>query len=127
MEKETEASKQKAVEGREQVSCRDGLTTRGRFVVGHRTAHKAPLCVRSSPLSAFDGPVFTSSSGSNVLEIDFYGLRAGGVILFLDRFSFFPLHPSSGIFFSFHASFVHTQGDIHLFFKGKPLHTANPG
>lgn len=89
MEKETEASKQKAVGGREQVSCRDGLTTRGRFVVGHRTAHKAPLCVRSSPLSAFDGPVFTSSSGSNVLEIDIYGLRAGGVILFLDRFSFF--------------------------------------
>lgn len=115
VEKETEASKQKAVEGREQVSCRDGLTTRGRLVVGHRTAHKAPLCVRSSPLSAFDGPVFTSSSGSNVLEIDIYGLRAGGVILFLDRFSFF-FFPSSGIFFTFHASFVHTQRDIHHFF-----------
>lgn len=42
--KETEASKQKAVEGRERVSCGVGLTTRGRFLVGRRTQHTRRRC-----------------------------------------------------------------------------------
>lgn len=41
VKEETEASKQEAAYGREQGSCRDGLTTRGRFVVGQRTAQEA--------------------------------------------------------------------------------------
>lgn len=80
--------------------------------------HKRPLCVRSDPLSAFDGPVFTSSSGSNVLEIDIYGLREGvGGILFLDHFSFFtPFFPPVA-FFSPFTPRSFTQRDIHVFLR----------
>lgn len=79
--------------------------------------HKRPLCVRSDPLSAFDGPVFTSSSGSNVLEIDIYGLReGGGTFCFWITFLFFtPFYPRVAFFFSFHASFIHTEGHSPIF------------
>lgn len=103
--------KQKAVYGGEQGSCADGLTTWGRFLVGYCTAQEA-VVRQERPAKRLWRACFhillrEQCVGDRHLRVEG---RCGGHSVSGSLFFFYPLLPSSGIFFSFHASLVYTEG-----------------